>query len=74
MIPSLDQNPPIRGIPIIDMLPTNIAVAVIGILLAGHPYFPWTVRQSGHRMVVMMVIIMAVVGYFVVSMMHFVND
>ena len=39
IMPSLDQNPPISGIPIIDILPTNIAVAVIGILLAKPPIF-----------------------------------
>ena len=39
IIPSFDQNPPMNGSPIIEAEPTNIAVAVNGILDAKPPIF-----------------------------------
>ena len=37
MMPSFDQNPPMSGMPIIDMDPNIIAVAVTGIFDASPP-------------------------------------
>ena len=37
MMPSLDQKPPMRGMPMIDIDPNIIAVAVTGILAANPP-------------------------------------
>ena len=39
IIPSLDQKPPIKGIPIIDIEPNIIAVAVTGSFDARPPIF-----------------------------------